>query len=64
MLAEGAMKEALTFATTFLGGGGIIGSSSEDRGIVPFVDSSLSELTLAFFEGGRSASSSELIKKH
>jgi hypothetical protein len=54
----------LTFATTFLGGCGTIGASSEDRGIVPFVGSDLSELALAFFEGGRSASSSEPEEKH
>ena len=52
--AEGATEEALTFLTTFLGGGGITGS---------FVDTILSELIFAFFEGGRFVSPSELIKK-
>ena len=63
MLAEGATEEALTFLTTFLGGGGITGSSPEDRGTVSFVDTVLLELIFAFFEGGRFVSSSELIRK-
>ena len=62
MLAEGATEEALTFLTTFLGGG-ITGSSPEDRGTASFVDTILSELIFAFFEGGRFVSSSELIRK-
>jgi hypothetical protein len=63
-LAEGAIEEALTFATTFLGGKGTIGLSSKDRDIDSFVDSGLSELVFAFFRGGRSSSSPELIEEH
>jgi hypothetical protein len=34
-LAEGATEEALTFATTFFGLRGTIGSSSGDRSSIP-----------------------------
>jgi hypothetical protein len=54
----------LTFLTALLGGGGIIGSSSEDSGTASFVYTVLSELIFAFFEGGGSVSPSELIKRH
>jgi hypothetical protein len=37
-LAEGATEEALTFATTFFGLRGTIGSSSGDRVVDSFVD--------------------------
>jgi hypothetical protein len=53
----------LTFLATFLRGGGITGSSSEDRGIVSFVNNILLELIFAFFKGGRYVSLSELIKR-
>jgi hypothetical protein len=62
---EQYVEEALTFLTTFLeGGGGITGSSSDDKGTISFVDAILSELIFAFFEGGRFVSPSELIKRH
>ena len=53
---------SLTFLTAFLGGGGIIGASSEDTGTTYFVDTVPSELIFAFFEGGGSMFPSELIK--
>jgi hypothetical protein len=64
--AEGVIGGAfsLTFLTALLGGGGIIIASSEDTGTTSFVDAVLSELILAFFEGGGSLSPLELIKRH
>jgi hypothetical protein len=61
--AEGAIEEALTLATTFLGRRGTAGSSSGDKGVDSFVNSGLSELTIVFFKGGASLSSSELFKE-
>jgi hypothetical protein len=54
----------LTFLIALLGGGGIIGSSSENNDTASFVDTVLSELIFTFFEGGRSVSPSELVKRH
>jgi hypothetical protein len=62
-LAEGASEEALTFATTFLGRRGTVGSSSGDSGVDSFVDSGLSELIFVFFREGRSVSPSELFEE-
>jgi hypothetical protein len=62
-LTEGATEEALTFATTFLGGREAAGSSLGDKGVDSFVNSGLSELTIVFFKGGASLSSSELFKE-
>jgi hypothetical protein len=61
--AEGAIEEALTLATTFLGRRGTAGSSSGDKGVDSFVDFGLSELIFIFFRGGTSLSSSELFKE-
>jgi hypothetical protein len=63
-LAEGATKEALTLATTFLCGRGAAGSSSVDKGIDSFIDCGLSEFIFVFFRGGASSSSPELFEEN
>jgi hypothetical protein len=62
--AEGATEEALTLATTFLGGRGAAGSSSADKGVDSFIDSGLSEFIFVFFRGGASSSSPELFEEN
>jgi hypothetical protein len=63
-LGEGATEEALTLATSFLGGRGATASSSGDKGIDSFIDSGLSELIFVFFRGGAYLSSSELFEEN
>jgi hypothetical protein len=63
--AEGTIGAGFSFCffSVLFGGGGIIGASSEDSGTSTLVDTVLSELIFAFFEGG-SMSLSELVNKH
>jgi hypothetical protein len=60
--AEGTVIEEFSFCfrSVLLGSGGLIDASSEETGTSTLVDTILSELTFAFFEGGGSISPSEL----
>jgi hypothetical protein len=52
-LSIGATEEALTLATNFLGRRGTVGSSSRDRGVDSFIDSSFFRANPRFLQRRR-----------